>query len=314
MNPGRSIRLFLVDGQPNGLMTAEIMNWTGHVITGPRTKLAELVQRPECDRTGIYFLVGPDPENSLRPLVYIGETDNVGNRLKQHNRPEDKGGKDFWEKACVVTSKDPNLTKAHVKYLESLLIQIATEVGRCQLVNGTAHEYINLPEADQADMAYFLEQIRTMLPVLGFDFLRERPVARKAEPGTTTGVATEVAQFVTEVPRHGIKAQAQEVEGEFYVLEGSLARGEWVGINGGYKGLFQQLCEDGILVETDGKLRRFASDYAFSSPSAAAAVVAGRSANGRTSWKREDSGLTYGEWQDQQVSAATPAIGSDQGE
>ena len=69
MNPGRSIRLFLVDGQPNGLMTAEIMNWTGHVITGPRTRLAELVKRPECDRTGIYFLVGPDPDNSLRPLV-----------------------------------------------------------------------------------------------------------------------------------------------------------------------------------------------------------------------------------------------------
>jgi len=67
MNQGRSIRLFLVDGSPNGLLTAEIMNWTGHALTGPRTKLTELVQRPECSRTGIYFLVGPDPENTLLP-------------------------------------------------------------------------------------------------------------------------------------------------------------------------------------------------------------------------------------------------------
>lgn len=139
MMQGRSIRLFLVDGTPNGLLTAEIMNWTGHVLTSPRTKLTELVQRPECGRTGIYFLVGPDLEGSPRPQVYIGESDDVGTRLKQHNRPEDKGGKDFWEKVCLVTSKDQNLTKAHVKYLESLLIQSAGELGRCKLANGTAN-------------------------------------------------------------------------------------------------------------------------------------------------------------------------------
>ena len=115
MSQGRSIRLFLVDGTPNGLLTAEIMNWTGHVLTGPRSKLAELVQRPECGRTGVYFLVGAAPDNSLRPQVYIGESDDVAKRLKQHNRPEEQGGKDFWERVCLVTSKDQNLTKAHVK-------------------------------------------------------------------------------------------------------------------------------------------------------------------------------------------------------
>src|SRR5690625_7360910 len=98
MSTGRSIRLFLVDGTPNGLLTAEIMNWTGHVLTGPRSKLSELVQRPEAGRTGIYFLVGPDPDNSFKQLVYIGESDDVCTRLKQHNRPEEQGGKDFWEK------------------------------------------------------------------------------------------------------------------------------------------------------------------------------------------------------------------------
>jgi hypothetical protein len=312
MTQGRSIRLFLVDGTPNGLLTAEIMNWTGHVLTGPRTKLSELVQRPECGRTGIYFLVGPDPENSLRPLVYIGESDDVGTRLKQHNRPEDKGGKDFWEKVCLVTSKDQNLTKAHVKYLESLLIQNAGQVGRCKLINGTAHEYINLPESDRADMAFFMEQIRTVLPVLGFDFLREtaRPSLPK-QPGSVTASDTS-PRFTFEMPRHRIRAMGQEIDGDFYVLEGSLARGEWSGVDGGYQNLFQQLCDDGVLTETEQGLRRFTADYAFSSPSAAAAVVSGRSANGRISWKAEDSGLTYGEWQDRQVSAAATPAGEDE--
>ncbi len=234
MSQGRSIRLFLVDGTPHGLLTAEIMNWTGHVLTGPRGKLSELVQRPECGRTGVYFLVGPDAENSVRPQVYIGESDDVGKRLKQHNRTEEQGGKDFWEKVCLITSKDQNLTRAHVKVLESLLIQQAQRVGRCTLINGTRHDYIGLPEADQADMAFFLEQIRTVLPVLGFEFLRDasRPPSRDAVEGAAwagggeDGTA-ESPRFRLTVPKHGITAYGQELEGEFFVLEGSQARSEW---------------------------------------------------------------------------------------
>ncbi|PWV67804.1 GIY-YIG nuclease family protein [Halomonas sp. A11-A] len=307
MTQGRSIRLFLVDGTPNGLLTAEIMNWTGHVLTGPRSKLSELVQRPECGRTGIYFLVGPDPENSLRPLFYIGESDDVGTRLKQHNRPEDKGGKDFWEKVCLVTSKDQNLTKAHVTYLESLLIQNAGQVGRCKLINGTAHEYINLPESDRADMAFFMEQIRTVLPVLGFDFLRETSRPSRMPEEAPAAEPESSPRFTLEVPRHGIRATGQEIDGEFYVFKGSLARGSWVGTERGYQSLYNQLCEDGVLVEGSNGTRVFNEDQSFSSPSAAAAVVSGRSANGRISWKAEGSGMTYGEWQDQQVSAAAEA-------
>lgn len=311
MTQGRSIRLFLVDGMPNGLLTAEIVNWTGHVLTGPRSKLSELVQRPECARTGVYFLVGPDPENSLRPLVYVGETDDVGKRLRQHNRPEAQGGKDFWEKVCLVTSKDQNLTKAHVKYLESLLIENATSVARCTLVNGTAHEYANLPESDRSDMAFFIEQIRTVLPVLGYDFLRR--TARPSDPAepVTSSSRTVSPRFVLEIRKHGVHATAQEIDGEFYVLKGSRARSSWIGASGGYKGLYRQLCDDGVLVTRDDGTLVFSDDQSFSSPSAAAAVVSGRSANGRTAWVTEPGGQTYGAWQDQQVSAVQPASEPD---
>ena len=306
MIPGRSIRLFLVDGTPTGLLTAEIMNWTGHVLTGPRSRLSELIKRPEAGRTGIYFLVGPDPDNAFRSQVYIGESDDVARRLKQHNRPEEQGGKDFWERVCLVTSKDQNLTKAHVKHLESLLIGNAKTVNRCGLTNGTAHEYIALPESDLADMAFFAEQIRTVLPVLGFDFLRDnrRSIAELA-PQDSPPERSPV--FVAQLPKYGISARAQEVGGEFHVLQGSLARAEWSGPKQSYSGLHQQLVSDGVLRANDAETRVFEQDYSFNSPSAAAAVVFGRSANGRKHWQLESSGQTYGDWQDEQVTATLPS-------
>ena len=303
MSQGRSIRLFLVDGSPNGLLTAEIMNWTGHALTGPRTKLTELVQRPECGRTGIYFLVGPDPENTLRPLVYIGESDDVAKRLKQHNRPEAQGGKDFWEKVCLITSKDQNLTKAHVKYLESQLISQAIKSGRCGLVNGTAHDYSVLPESDQADMASFAEQIRTILPVLGFEFFRDPSGTKLTESGDASSISP---LFELEIPKYEIRAQAQEVDGDFVVLKGSQARPKWTGSPRGYANLFDQLVQDKVLVAASTGERVFSQDHGFSSPSAAAAVISGRSANGRTKWTLVGKKQNYGDWQSELVSAEAP--------
>lgn len=305
MNQGRSIRLFLVDGTSSGLLTAEIMNWTGHVLTGPRSKLSELVQRPECGRTGVYFLVGPASEQDVRPMVYIGETDDVATRLKQHNKLEEKGGKDFWEKVCLVTSKDENLTKSHVKYIESHLIQIATHLGRCNLVNGTNHSYSSLPESDRSDMSFFIEQVRIVLPAIGLDFLRERPSLISLSTQSKDDELKTSPRFITEVKKLSIKATGQEVEGEFVVLASSLACREWHGSEHSYQYLHQQLCKSGVLIPIDENLCRFSTDYAFSSPSAAAAVVAGRTANGRKEWRLEKTNRqTYADWQDQQVGIA----------
>lgn len=312
MTQGRSIRLFLVDGTARGLLTAEIVNWTGHVLTGPRSRLGDVVQRPEAARTGVYFLVGPDPESPIKPLVYIGETDNVAARLRNHNRPETNGGaggRDFWERVIIVTSKDQNLTKAHVGFLENRLLTIAREVDRCSLANGNEGRDTRLPEADRSDMGFFVEQIRTVLPVLGYDFLRDqRPPPSEPE---SMPQAAESPEFRFEVPRHDLAARGQEIDGEFYVLKGSTARSDWKGAEGGYEPLFRQLVADGVLTKTGEGNRRFTRDTAFSSPSAAAAVVAGRSANGRMSWQVAETGQTYGAWQDAQVSATQPTDNTD---
>lgn len=47
---GKQLKLFLVDGTPGGLTTAEITNWTGHVLTASRSDAAELMRREEASR------------------------------------------------------------------------------------------------------------------------------------------------------------------------------------------------------------------------------------------------------------------------
>ena len=95
---GKSVRLFLADGTPGGLVTAETMNWTGHVIAAPRSDLGTLLKRPETSRTGVYVLLGDDPDASGGTLAYVGEGDDVGKRIAAHHREEGSGGKDFWDR------------------------------------------------------------------------------------------------------------------------------------------------------------------------------------------------------------------------
>ena len=313
MTLGRSIRLFLADGVPGGIITAEIVNWTGHVMVAPRSRLPDLLRRAEAGRTGVYFLSGDDPDGGLAPLVYIGETDNVGKRLAQHNRDEDKA---FWERACVVTSKDHNLTKAHARYLESRLIAIAAQAGRAKLMNGTAPDYGLLPESDIADMEFFIEQVRTVLPVLGLEFLRDVP---RVSAATARPTVDELTQPPAESPifelvsaKHELRAEAREVEGEFVVLTGSQAQPEWIGTTRrDYQPLHQQLVVARVLVPAGNGPLRFATDFAFRSPSAASSVIIGRVDNGRVSWRVKGTGKTYAQWQEERVAAASPVGGEE---
>ena len=137
---GKTIRIYLADGDPNGIRTAEIINWTGNVLVAPRTQLSKFAKRDEAKRTGVYCLVGPDPENPLRDVVYVGEGDNVLKRLKKHDKE-----KDFWTRFFVVTSKDQNLTKSHVRYLESRMIATGRQTGRAKINNATTPPLPPLP-------------------------------------------------------------------------------------------------------------------------------------------------------------------------
>ena len=163
-----TIKLFLPRGDAKSLRTAEISNWTGKAVAAPRTELDELLAREELDKAGVYILIGNDPLTNA-PRAYIGEAEVIRDRLKQHRTLE------FWVAAIVFVSKDENLTKARVRYLESRILAEATQVGRFKLEQNQAGGS-KLPESDREDMEVFLARIRQLLPVLGSDILA--PIAQ----------------------------------------------------------------------------------------------------------------------------------------
>jgi len=290
MTQGKTIKVFMVSGRPTGLRTAEVSGWTGKVLVGTRLDLAELAARQEVKRTGVYMLVGQDPKDAGKWLVYVGESEEVLRRLVNEHEKDPK--KDFWEETIVIVSKDENLTKSHVLYLESRLIAMIEKAGKATSANGTAPSK-ELPESDKADMESFLEQLDVLLPALGFDFLQPDP-----NPASAVGPV-----FGMSVPTTAAKATAVEVEGLFIVKAGSKARRQEVeSLTANYRARRKQLLADKVLVDNGEKdLLQFAGDASFKSPSAAASVVAGAQTNGRDTWRIEPGGQTYGQWHARQL-------------
>jgi hypothetical protein len=293
---GRTLKLYLVDGSPSGVITAELGVSSVRAAVASRTALPELVKREEASRTGVYLLLGPDPDLSGRQLVYVGEGDQVKTRLVAHDSDESK---EFFTRAVLVVSKDENLTKAHGRYLESRIIAAIREAGRAKLVNGTEPAFKGLPEAEIADMERVVDEIEILLPVLGFDLLRtvgQEAGAPLVNPADKTTPMAGSAEFAS---RDGApEARALEAGDEFVVLAGSFARAkENPSISETYVRRRKELQDAGALVPTeDGMNLRFSKDVAFDSPSGAGSVVAGGNVNGREFWRHAKTGERYGDW------------------
>lgn len=268
-----TIKLFLPHGDAKRLRVGEVSNWTGKALAAPRIELDDLLAREEAESAGVYFLFGADPETG-DALAYIGEAEVIRDRLKQHK------AKDFWNAAVVFVSKDENLTKAHIRYLENRLLQEAKSAGRYRLENSNSSNP-KLPESDREDMEVFLSRIRQVLPVLGSDLLA--PISGS--------VKTAKPQAELLCKNKGAVARGRRTEGGFVVLEGSTAvvseRPSAETQHPYVVALRKKLVQDGTLLEKEG-LFVFTKDTEFDSPSAAAAVVHGGGANGLTAWK--DSG------------------------
>ena len=268
-NKPYSIRIFLPGCDPDGIRTIEKSNWSGAGLVIPRALLGEAKNRKELSRTGVYVLVGP-PEDSGLPRLYVGEGDPIKPRLEQH-----AAKKDFWTSCIAFTSKDENLNKAHVQYLESQLISAAAQAKRCVLDNGNAPALPSLSEADAADAEGFLSEVMLCFPVLGISaFTAGAPIQKNAK-------------WLT-ISAKGITAEGMESNEGFVVRGGSGAvKTEVPSCHAYLKELRAALLANGVLkFAGDGFI--FTQDYIFPSPSTAAGVVQGRSANGRVDWKTKD--------------------------
>jgi len=231
--------------------------------------MSEAKNRRELARTGVYVLVGP-PEESGLSRVYVGEGDPIKPRLEQH-----AAKKDFWTSCIAFTSKDENLNKAHVQYIESRLITLAAQAKRCVLDNGNAPALPSLSDADGADAEGFLSEIMLCFPVLGLTvFTAAAPIQKSAK--------------LLFISAKGIKAEGMETHDGFVVRTGSGAvKSEVPSCHAYLKELRAALISNGVLKPTSAGYA-FAQDYVFPSPSTAAGVVQGRAANGRVDWKTKD--------------------------
>lgn len=265
MEKGYSIRIYLPNGDPEGLRIIEKANWTGKGIVFPRALFNEAKQRAELKHTGVYILWGPAETGEL-PQVYVGEGDPVLPRIEQHIKV-----KEFWTHCGVFTSKDQNLNKAYVQHLESHLIRMATKARRCELDNGNRPLPPSLAEADEADAGRFLEDILLCLPLVGVNVFEQAKTMKKTND--------------LFIKTKGIEARGTDSPQGFLVFEGStMIKTEAPGTPAWVIDLRRSLVKNGLF-KLAGENYRLTEDYLFASPSKAACVLFGHLANGYLEWK-----------------------------
>ena len=272
-----SLRIFVADGDPDGLRIVDRTNWNGKALVFPRAAWAQpsVAARAELQQTGVYLLLGPR-EDGEGDRLYIGEGDPIGDRLADHHKG--KKQKDFWTRAICFVSMGQALNKAHLQFVEANLIRLAKQAKRVPLdvENKKNESKPTLSEADRADMQVFLTHMLAMLPVLGLYAFEQPPQA----PAPSAPELT--------CKGKGLVARGYESTQGFVVKAGSQAAGlvapSMAEHLPGMLAKRQELIDLGVLAQ-QGTDHAFTQDYTFSSPSTAASVVLGRSANGRVEWK-----------------------------
>ena len=286
-----SIRIFLADGVPEGLRIVEKSNWTGRAVVASRAQIDRALGRDELAQPGVYVLTGASDDGA--PRLYVGEADALRERIRQH-----VAGKEFWTRLVAFSSSNEGLNKAHVRYLEARLVGLARDANQWELENGTQPAPPPLSEPDRADAEWFLDEMLVIFPLLGIDaFEAASSQARTPGPGQE-GASPDLI-----LRERGADARGREVADGFVVLQGSRARtSETNSIHDYMRDLRKQLLERRVLVAEDDHLV-FSQDFRFASPSTAAGVVVGGSANGRLAWK-DERGVTLKKLQEARTESA----------
>lgn len=271
MKFGKTIKIFLIDGDSNGRMSCELSNWSGKAYKIPRINIKDCADRDDLTKTGVYLLLGKDEEG--KELVYIGEAESILKRLNQHLTQ-----KDFWNESIVFLSKDNNLNKAHIKYLENRLHDIAKSANRYRVENTVTPTQSSISESDIAEMEEYIEHVKMLVSTLGHKVFEEK---REVKPKKDQNI------FYIKAAR-GADAQGERTSDGFVVYKGSLASDSTTSsMANSTLRLRQTLIDNGDLQQVDGNYV-FTEDYIFSSPTTAAVIVMGRNANGLVEWKLAD--------------------------
>ena len=271
----QTIQIFLPDGSPTSIREAEITNRLVKAILFPRNKMQEVAKRDMVHFTGVYFLFG-STEDGTKPVVYIGEGEDCFTRIQSHNRK-----KDFWTHCVIISTKTDEYTKTDGKYLEHFCLDKAKEIGRYNIDNDTGSKKPSISESREYDLLDNFETAKILLATLGYPIFEEKRKAKSTKE--LFYCQGKEAMAVGELTDDGFLVYK---EGKVNV-ETTKGMNKWIGI------LRKRLLEEEIL-KKENNVYVFQSDYIFNSPSAAAAAILGRSANGWTSWK-DKNGKTLDE-------------------
>ena len=279
MTYGKSIELFLVNGTADSIVTAELSNWNGKAIKIPRIEVAAC-KREDITQAGVYFLFCKEDDDSNS--VYIGEAENVKERLMQHLRDyNSEKEKYYWSTAIIFIGRD--LNKALIRYLENRFVEIARELKRYLVLTKNTYRNTVMKESQIAAMEEFIENVKVLLGALGFKVLEplDKPDKSKndrSDKEQNKELKLHLERTIKDVGK--IEADGIRTSEGFVVLQGShVSPIDDDTISTSLKEQRKKAnIESGILKE----------DILFSSPSYAAMFVLGKSANGLTSWKTSD--------------------------
>lgn len=269
MSSSKLINIFLPDGNPNGVKIIEIANRITHAILIPRTKLADVKDRPELNQPALYILCDRDGTQ-----VYLGECERFISRVKTHDQ-----SKDFWEIAIAFVASDNSLEKANVKYLESIAVELAKDAQRMEVMNAVVPARNNLHEFRLQTTLDFFEDVKLLASTLGFPLFDKIDVEDKDE------------SQIWYCNRRLTKARAVYDENGFTVLKGSI-------IDGSHQPSFikyypsavterEQLFMEHGVVSQDGKTFELTNNVTFTSANKAGGFVVGANVNAWTNWKNK---------------------------
>ncbi|MBB3695959.1 GIY-YIG nuclease family protein [Flammeovirga yaeyamensis] len=277
---GKTIKIYLSDASASGLRHVEIVNWSGQAVACPRSKFSELKAWEEAQRPGVYFLLEQHATDG-RNNVYIGESENVYDRLVEHFR-----NKDFWSEVVFFTSKDENLTKAHIKYLESRITALALDADRYDLENSNTPPQSSLPRSERSAMEEYLHNIKMVMGTLGHPLLEKLDAtsSNKEEKKLETE-EEEIFYFKIK----GLTAKGKRSNEGFVLLKDSqMVKETSDNFRENQKKLLEKredLTNDENIVEVTNKCFILKKNVLMSSSSYAAAIIAGTARSGPESWK-----------------------------
>ena len=309
MKYGKTLKIFVMGPDPKSLKTVELVNWTGQAFIGGREHVGQIKSRPELAEPGVYMLLSDDSEDGGTTKIYIGETDSFQERVVDH-----LAKKDWWSRFIVFVSKDSNLTKAHVKYLEREIYKLAQlSIGTLKVENVNKPSGSTLPESDEHSMSEFLQNIIFVMETLGLGYFPSSgPVAESDRNETELNSPYEKREWSNPTNHEGmdfylalpdkIDPSGKEkfrsymtVRNGFYVLKsGSFIRKESRSSFSGhaYFNLWEQITKsDAVKVHSNPNLLVTVRDIEFKSPSGAGAIVQAGQTNGKKEWLRTTDDL-----------------------